>query len=292
MKKSTKKTIYKIFLIITISILISGSIYSQEEKDNSPVYSPWTCTILIDNQTVVTPEKGVTEFIIHHRFGKISQLSDLLGIYAPSNIRLGLNYGITDKIMIGLGTEKDNKMQELQWKYNIIPQTKSGSMPVSVTYYGNIVVDAKNEEVFGENYKFSHRISYFNQLIVGRKFSDKLSFQIAGSFAHFNSVDSVNFNDYIGISVGGRYKVYNDISLIAEYDYSFPLTDFIAHYQADYTPKPNYAIGIEFGTGTHAFQVFAAQYKNIINQKNLAYNLNDLNSGDWLLGFNITVRFY
>ncbi len=57
-------------------------------------------------------------------------------------------------------------------------------------------------------------------------------------------------------------------------------------------PKPNYAFGLEFGTGTHAFQVFAAQYKNIISQKNIGYNLNDLTEGDFLIGFNITVRFY
>lgn len=286
-----KSSTYKIFITIILSILISGNIYSQEEKDKSPVYSPWACSQLIDNQTVLTPEKGLMELIIHHRFGTISQISDLLGIYAPSNIRLGLNYGITDKIMLGFGTEKDNKMQELHWKYNVLPQTKSGSMPVAVTYYGNVVIDAGNEENFGENYKFTHRLSYFNQLIIGRKFSDKLSFQVAGGYAHFNSVDSLHHNDYLGISVGGRFKVYNEISIIAEYDQPIVVRTVYDH-QTDYQPKPNIAAGLEFGTGTHAFQVFAAQFKNIISQKNLGYNLNDLSGGDWLLGFNITVRFY
>ena len=285
------KNIRHLLIISVVSLLFSGTIFSQE-KDNSPVYSPWACSMLIDNQTTVTPEKGVTEMLIHHRFGKISQISDLLGIYAPSNIRLGVNYGITDKIMVGVGTEKDNKMQELQWKYNFLQQTKSGSMPVAVSYYGNVVIDARNEEVFGGNYGFSHRLSYFHQLIIGRKFTDAFSFQVAGGYAHFNSVDSTKHNDYLGISAGARIKVYNEISLMAEYDHSFPITDLIENHQADFTPKPNLALGVEFGTGTHAFQVFGAQYKNIINQKNLGYNLNDLTDGGWLLGFNITVRFY
>jgi len=215
-----------------------------------------------------------------------------LGIYAPSNIRLGVNYGITDKIMVGVGTEKDNKMQELQWKYNFLQQTKSGSIPVAVSYYGNAVLDAGAKENFGGNYKFTHRLSFFHQLIVGRKFSEMFSFQLAAGYAHFNSVDSTKNNDYIGFSAGMRLKVYNEISLMAEYDHSFPITDVIKYYQQDFTPKPNLALGVEFGTGTHAFQVFGAQYKNIIAQKNMGYNLNDFTNGGWLLGFNITVRFY
>jgi hypothetical protein len=52
-------------------------------------------------------------------------------------------------------------------------------------------------------------------------------------------------------------------------------------------PKPNLAIGWEIGTGTHTFQIFAANYDRIINQYNLLYSSNT----DYLFGFNITVRF-
>jgi hypothetical protein len=285
------KLLLKSILVILFFVFFTEPVFSQDEKDNSPVYSPWACSYLIDNQTVVTPEKGLLELVIHHRFGKISEISDLFGIYAPSNIRLGFNYGITNKLMLAVGTEKDNKMQELGWKYNILTQTKSNSMPIALTYYGNVNLDARDKEVFGEGYKFTHRMSFFHQLIVGRKFTDKFSLQLAGGYSHFNSVDSVNFNDYLGISAGGRYKIHNDISLIAEYDYALGLNKgTIPFYKVE--PKPNYALGVEFGTGTHAFQLFVAQYKNIVNQKNMGYNLNDLADGHFLVGFNITVRFY
>jgi hypothetical protein len=285
------KSIFKSILAFCFFVILSGTAFSQDEKDNSPVYSPWACSYLIDNQTVVTPEKGLLEFVIHHRFGKISEISDLFGIYAPSNIRLGFNYGVTNKLMLAVGTEKDNKMQEFGWKYNILSQTKSNSVPVALSYYGNVNLDARDKEVFGENYKFTNRFCYFHQLIVGRKFTDKLSFQVAGGYSHFNAVDSINYNDYIGIHAGGRYKVHNDISILAEYDYAWGLTKgTIPYYKVE--PKPNYALGVEFGTGTHAFQLFAAQYKNIVNQKNMGYNQNALTDGHFLIGFNITVRFY
>ncbi len=290
MKIKVNKTVPKLFLLLIISIFISGNLYAQEEgKDSNPVYSPWTTSVLIDNQTTVCPEKGSFELVINHRFGKIKEMKDLFGIYAPSNIRMGLQYGITENIMVGFGTEKDNKMQELYWKWNIFPQKESG-MPVSIAYFGNVVLDARDQELFGSNYVFTDRMSYINQVIIGKKFSDKLSLQVAGGYAHFNSVDSVKNNGYFGISLGGRYKVYNEISLLAEWDQPLPTTTL--DYQTDYIPKANYAFGVEFGTGTHAFQVFTAQYKNIITQKNLAFNLNDAMDGPGRIGFNIIVRFF
>ena len=66
---------------------------------------------------------------------------NLFGIYGSANTRIGLNYGITDRLMIGAGTTKDYKLQDIQWKYLILQQTEDNSMPVSLSYYGNIVVD-------------------------------------------------------------------------------------------------------------------------------------------------------
>ena len=56
-------------------------------------------------------------------------------------------------------------------------------------------------------------------------------------------------------------------------------------------PKPNLTLGWEINTPTHAFQLFVANYSNIINQYNLLYNQNDLSDKEFLVGFNITVRF-
>ena len=86
--------------------------------------------------------------------------------------------------MIGAGTTKDYKLQDLQWKYAILQQTRSGSMPVSVSYYGNMVIDARSKDNFGPeaSYRDIHRLSYFTQLIIARKFNLKYSFQVAPGF--------------------------------------------------------------------------------------------------------------
>lgn len=276
------------FFIVVILIHIGVDTVAQEEQ--TPVEDVFACTMLIDNQTTSTIEDGSLEFIIHHRFGNFENgFDDLYGIYAPSNIRLGLNYGITSKIMIGIGAEKNNKLYDLQWKYVILNQTEEGRIPVSVTYYGDMAIDARDEEIFGTDYKFSNRLSYFQQLLISRKFNDKLSLLVAGSFSHINSVDSVWHNDQVGLTIGGRYKVYNEIALLVEYDHQFSYKT-VRYFQNEV--KPNLALGVEFATPTHSFQITCAPFDKIVPQKNFTHNTNDFTESDGMrLGFNITVRF-
>lgn len=280
----------KNLLAIVLVLFPAFTLFAQESEATTevPVDAPFETSILIDNQTVVSPYKGGIEFEIHHRFGTVKNgITDIFGIYAPSNIRLGLNYGITDKFMFGAGTTKDYKLQDFQWKYAILQQTQSGKMPVSVSYYGNLVVDARTKDVFGQEGKFKsmHRFSYFTQLIIAHKFNDKFSFQVAPSCAYFNAVDEGNKNLNFGIHAGGRAKVIGYHSLIVEYDQLLTKQDIPVQ------PKPNLSFGYEIGTGTHAFQIFVANYSGIIAQRNLLYNTNDLSKGEFLLGFNITARF-
>ncbi|MCD6347644.1 MAG: hypothetical protein J7L96_09520, partial [Bacteroidales bacterium] len=170
----------------------------------------------------------------------------------------------------------------------ILQQTRGGTMPVAVSYYVNMAIDARNAEVFGENYAFTNRFSYFHQIIIARKFSNRLSAQVAPSYSHFNAVDSIWHNDYLGVGAAVRYKVFGEFSVIAEYEQPFPLS-MVRYYQK--SPKANLAFGIEIGTGTHCFQLFAANYDKITPQKNLSYNTNSFMKGEFLVGMNVIVKF-
>ena len=277
--------------LIYLSILIgafNGPVFAQadsaNETDNRPVKSPFQTNVLIDNPTVVSPFKGSLNLLISHRFGSMENgISDIFGIYGSANTRLGLDYGITDRIMVGIGTTANYQLQDLQWKYAILQQTRSNSIPVSLSYYGNMVIDARSEENFGpaDSYKFIHRLSYFTELIVSRKFSEVFSFQVAPEFAYYNGVaDSLN-NVTLGASFGGRAKIWGNKSIIVEYDLPF------THHNNASDPTPNLGVGFEIGSATHAFQVFVSNYKDIIYQRNLTYNQNK----KFQVGFNITVRF-
>jgi hypothetical protein len=145
--------------------------------------------------------------------------------------------------------------------------------------------------LFGDGYKFADRLSYFEQIIIARQISDRISVQVAPSFSHFNKVDSTFQNDAIGIHAGGKVRVHNDISIVAEYNQGFWMKD-IRYYMNE--PKPSVALGIEIGTGTHAFEVFATSYDQLTPQKCYNYNQNDFTSSSKrgiMLGFNLTARF-
>jgi hypothetical protein len=286
-----KKTLIVLIFSAFVTALF-GQEAAQTAEKSAPVRFTFGTGTLIDNQTVATPYKGGLELLIQHRFSLIENIHNLYGIYGSANTRIGLNYGITDRLMIGGGTTKDYKLQDLQWKYLILQQTEDNSMPVSLSYFGNIVADLREEAAFGPaaSFKEMHRLSYFTQLIVARKFSEKISAQIAPSFIYLNSVprtsDTTGYkNMNFGIHAGARANLFGSHSLMLEYD------QLLTKQELDVQPKPNLALGWEISSATHCFQVFVANYTSIINQYNLVYNTNDLAKGDYLFGFNITVRF-
>jgi len=280
-----------ILIALLIMFLVPGKVLHAQDNESAmvkkiqkPVRSPWESGMLIETQTgLVLPQKTL-EFVIQHRFGNVnSETFDLLGIYAASNIRLALNYGLFKNFQIGLGTTKNKKYQDLNWKYKILTQTRSGSMPLSLTYYGNISYDAREEEYFGKDYKVSNRVSYFNQLILGRKFSRIVSVQLSGSYAHYNQIDTSTISgmkhDVFGVGLAGRVKISPQTSITMEYNQPLNTPDNI---------KPNISLGVEIATSSHAFQIFLTTYNGIVPQENLGYNTNDFLKGDILLGFNIT----
>jgi hypothetical protein len=279
--------------ILIVSLLfpaiVSFAQDTDEETGKLPVRSTFETFMLIDNPTIMGPVAKQLQLSIVHRFGVVNNgITDLFGLYASSNIRMGLNYGITDRLMVGLGTTKDSKLQDLNWKLALIQQNRSGSVPLSLSYYGNVVVDATSKDHFGaaNRYKELHRFSYVTELIVARKFSEIFSLQVAPCLVYYNAVDTVYKNLNLGVSFGGRVKISDSKAIIFEYDQ--PMTNAK---NTSFNAKPNLGAGLEIGTATHAFQIFASTANGIMMQRNMVYNKLDLGKGDFLLGFNVTVRF-
>jgi hypothetical protein len=286
----------KLLVLLTLSLSITA-LFAQQDTlkpvTSKPVRFTFGSTTLIDLNTTETPYKGGLQLEIHHRFSLIENYHNLFGIYGSANTRIGLNYGITDRLMVGAGTTNLNKLQDIQWKYLILKQTEDNKVPVSLSYYGNIVIDLRKEEAFGpaESFRQIHRLSYFTQIIAARKINKVLSVEVAPSLAYFNSVqenaDSTSGykNLNLGISAGARANVFGSHSVIVEYDQLLTKQDIPVQ------PKPNISIGWEINTATHTFQIFVANYNQIINQRNLVFNTNDWKESQWLVGFNIHVRF-
>jgi hypothetical protein len=275
----------KFFIALTLSLFIAP-LFAQEES--AAVSNTFATSTIVDNQSVSVPFKGSMELQIQHRFSPIENIKNLYGIYGAANTRMSLNFGLGDRLTVGVGTAKDYKLQDIQWKYIILQQKEDNSMPVTLAYYGNITADLRNESNFGPeaSFKEMHRLSYFTQLILARKFGEKFSLQVAPSLAYFNSVQYIDeTNGYenlnFGLSAGARYNMFGNHSLMLEYDQLLTKQELVEQ------PKPNIAFAWEINTGTHAFQVFVTKYSLLNNQYNLLYT----GTNDYMVGFNITVRF-
>lgn len=283
----------------------SGNIMDAPVRQK-PVKNTFQSVWIIDDQTVMVPVKGTFESDIQHRFGTVQNgYSDLWGIYGSSNIRLGFNYAPINNLYLGFGLSKVNMLWDGSAKYAILKQTK-GKSPVSVTYYGNIAyksVKDPNHFLFTYN---TQRLSFFNELIIARKVTDKFSVQVAASISHQNSVPGyyteydttakVVFKeqkfDLFAVSVSARYKLTAGTSFIISCNQ--PLTRFAAN-----NPRPNVAFGFEFNTSGHTFQLFAGNYSLLNPQQNSLYNTNNpfgfkqtdgtkVPGGQFEIGFNIT----
>jgi hypothetical protein len=293
MLKPNLKTLF-LLLFALATIQVSAQDEGETKKKEKPVRAMFESTWLIDNQSVIVPIKGTFQMDVLHRFGTWNNgYDDLYGIFAPSNIKLGFQYSVIDNLSLGLGITKTNMTWDFNVKYAILQQTRSGSMPLSLTYFANAAVDTR-PETDGDPGLFlngSDRWSYFHQLIIARKVTDAFSIQLAPSYSHFNAVSAfinkeeeiVGFmdNDHIAIAVSGRYKIKDQLSLIASYDQ--PITEHLSN-----NPDYGLAFGLEMSTSSHAFQVFVGNYKDIIPQRNNVFNKNNFGDSDILIGFNIT----
>lgn len=303
------------WLLVFFCLLVYSNLsFSQEiEVASEPatkkyVKNTFESVWIIDNQTVIVPIQGTFEFDIAHRFGVVNNgFEDLYGLFAPSNIRLGVSYVPIENLCLGVGLTKERMILDGSVKYAILKQSKDDwSMPFSITYYGNMGYDLK-EDPDKSLYKYNtDRFRFFNQLIIARKITEDLSVQVAPSLSHqnftygyFHQIDSVNKellgemkHDHFAIAFSGRYKLTETIAFIANYDQ--PITKHTTN-----NPNPNLSFGFEFSTSGHSFQIFAGNYAYLNPQRNNLFNKNsplnytnaqnqDIEGGKFLVGFNIT----
>jgi hypothetical protein len=307
----------KNILIITLLLFVSVLSFAQDDatdstavvKDDYPVNATFESGSLIDAQTVVIPDKKTLEMVIQHKFGTIQNgSSDLWGIYGSSNIRLGLNYVPVKNLQIGAGIIKRHMTTDVNAKLKVLQQTAKNTIPVSVALYGVIGIDGRPKADYGDSvsvaspvgdvnkFAFTDRLSYFSQLIVGRKFSERISLQAAVSFSHYNVVNYQTKgkpydHDKIGAHLNGRIKVTPQGSIIFNYDMPLKISKISeqAAWNDDHpASKPNLAFGYEVSTGTHAFQMYMASTTSILPQDNMMWNQNEMNNKGFAIGFVIT----
>lgn len=288
-------------LLTTISFAQDATTTPAVKEKDYPVNGAFESGYLIDAQTTIVPSKKTLEFVIQHKFGTIDNGStDIWGLYKSANVRLGLNYVPCKNVQIGAGLNKSFMTTDLNLKWTILEQTRKNTMPVSVALFGNVAIDGRplanfSNDSVREAYsgpvseiKFSDRLSYFSQVIVGRKLNDKLSLQAGVSFSHYNMVEPGYDHDKVGVHFNGRLKVSNQGSIIFNYDQPLKIKNISEQLDWTTASEPNIAFGYEVSTGTHAFQIFMSTSGSLLPQEGMMYNTRSFDKKGLSFGFLIT----
>ena len=246
-------------------------------------YATFKTTRIINGQSVENNAGGQLNFVIGHRFGKIND-----GFYQffgldQATIRLGFEYGITDRLNISIGRSSYLKTGDGYLKYKLLRQ--SNKFPFTTTLYASMAVNGmKWSEPDRVNY-FSSRLSFAYQVLIARKFSNAFSLQLTPSLIHRNLVETTqDHNDVYAIGIGGRIKLSNRTSLNAEYFYQLPNT------KADYSYN-SVALSFDIETGGHVFQLMATNSKGMVEEYFIPMTTGNILKGDIYFGFNINRVF-
>lgn len=262
------------------------------KKGKEPVLYTFKATRIINGSSVENLGMGVLDFRISHRFGQLNQGAQNFFGLDNATTRLGLDYGITKWLMIGLGHSTLNKENDGIVKIKLLQQKKDG-MPVTVSYVGGVSIQTTPSPLpkadSALTWYLSNRLYYSNQVLIARKISDRISLQLTPTLVHFNLVDSTKFsNNTFAMGVGGRIKVSNRIAITGEYYYRFNNTDMPYNGQAT---TNGLSVGIDIETGGHVFQLMFTNCTGLTERSYIAQTTDTWGKGALHFGFNISRVF-
>lgn len=251
-------------------------------------------TRVVNGHSIENTAPGVLDVRISHRFAPVRRgLYDLFGLDGAA-IRIGLDYGITDRLMVGIGRSSREKLYDGFLKYRLLWQSSGErNMPVSVSYFTDIEVKTIEFEDPSRPNLFTSRLYFTHQLLIARKFNERLTLQVAPTLVHLNLVPSkADRNDVFSVGFAGRIKLSRRVTLNAEYYY-------IPGGQMSRPFAQPLAIGFDIETGGHVFQLHFTNaadmaYKGLITQTDEKW-LDKSDDGDLVsgirFGFNLSRVF-
>lgn len=282
--------IYLLYIILITPLIGQDDLLDILEDDSSKpviVESSFKGTRVVNAQSLELPRPKILQFMIQHRFGSIENgFYDLFGMdYAT--IRFDFHYGLTERLSFGVGRSSLDKIYDIFVKTKLLRQSSgTRSFPVSVLLYSDIGIDTKRKSENDPAVKdeYLNRLLYVNQLIIGRKFNRSLSLEILPTLIHRNLVPTnQDDHDLVSVGIAGRYKLSNRISVNA--DYFIPLGDRSEDYQN------SVAIGVDYETGGHVFQVMIANSQGPYEYTFIENARGNFSTGVLYLGFNISRAF-
>jgi hypothetical protein len=265
---------------------LENEVLKDEKNNTNYTTATFKTTRLIDGHTIENTGKGVLDVKISHRFGKVNGGSYNLFGLDNATMRMGLDYGITNRLMVGVGRSTFEKTYDAFFKLKLLRQsTGKRRMPITVSYVPTMALKTlKSLDTSRKNY-FSSRLFFTHQLLIARKFSEGTSLQLMPTYSHRNLVTLASEpNDLIAIGIGGRQKLSKRVSINFEYYYQLP--DYKLAGTTDAL-----SVGFDIETGGHVFQLHFTNSQGMSERTFITETTGKWDKGDIYFGFNISRVF-
>jgi hypothetical protein len=239
--------------------------------------------------------KGDFYFIVAHRFDYVNHgFDDFFGI-DNANTQLKFLYGVNNWLTVHVSRSGFQEAIDLGVKYRLMEQEKGG-FPFAIVGFNSITANAEMKKQNYPKLKFENRLTYVTQLLISRKFSDKISLEIAPTYFHENTVRDIldennaiispnpQDNSQFAIGMGGRYKFAKR--------WSFNM-DYAAHLNraSQSVYKNPLSIGVDLETGGHVFQMHFTNSRAMHESGYLGQTTGDWGKGEIAFGFNLVRVF-
>ena len=294
-----KRKIWKSIMLFAVPLLMNAQDDLLSEIDttatNETVASVFKSLKIVNLESTKLAAKGDFYFIVAHRFGFIDKgFDDFFGL-DNANTQLKFLYGVNDWLTVHIGRSGFQETYDLAAKYRLYAQKENG-FPVTIVGFNSVAINSELKEEDFPKLQFENRLSYVAQVLISRKFSEKLSLEIAPSVFHENTLrdllDDNNAlilpnpqdNTQFAIGLGGRYKLTNRWSVNV---------DYAAHLnrvsQSNY--KNPLSIGVDLETGGHVFQMHFTNAQAMHETGYLGQTVGDWSDGKIAFGFNLVRVF-
>ncbi|MDR6803069.1 opacity protein-like surface antigen [Dyadobacter sp. BE34] len=277
-----------VMLMCTSTVLYAqddllNELSKQDSAQTVPVTATFKSTRVVNGQSVETMKKKHLDLRISHRFGKLNSGAYQFFGLDQATMRLGFEYGLTDDLMIGVGRSTSQKVYDFFGKYKLLKQsTGARNIPVSVTLFGGTGVATVDKER-----DFQDKLYYSAQVLVARKFGERLSLQLSPTYLYRTMPDVTGDEKVLfAVGIGGRFKLSKRVSLNGEYFYTAREKNTLT---APYHDSMSFGVDIE--TGGHVFQLHFTNSLGMIEKQFIGETTGSWGKGDIHYGFNISRTF-
>lgn len=279
------KSFIILLLLSTFQVFAQDELLDLLEEEQEPVDQTvtaiWKGQRLVNGHTTKTRKKGEFEFIIMHRFGEINNgIQDLFGL-DMANIRFSFEYGLSDRLTLGVGRSSFEKTYDGFVKYNFLDQ--SDRSPVALTWFSSMAVRTLADPTLSVD-DFNAKLAYTHELIIARKMSENVSLLLIPVYVHRNRVQADQKNDMFALGFGGRVKLNTRLALISEYYWRLTQEPSNLYYDS-------FGLGLEIETGGHVFQLTFSNSRSMIEKGFITETTGDFFNGDIHFGFNLSRTF-